>query len=142
MYLFNALDKGNLGNAKTAGLEKDLNLQGNQYNLILSIFFIPFVLTSPFLGALGKMYGPSRILPLMMFTFGSMTLLTVAATNFGGLMALRWILGMAESAFFPLVIYYQTTFYRRGELARRLAIFYAGKFACRFETETMSSNLS
>jgi len=34
-------------------------------------------------------------------------------------------LGMAESAFFPLVIYYLTTFYRRGELARRLAIFYA-----------------
>lgn len=32
---------------------------------------------------------------------------------------------MAESAFFPLVIYYLTTFYRRGELARRLAIFYA-----------------
>ena len=54
-----------------------------------------------------------------------MTLLTVAAQNFGGLMALRWFLGMAESAFFPLVIYYQTTFYRRGELARRLAIFYA-----------------
>ena len=34
-------------------------------------------------------------------------------------------IGMAESAFFPLVIYYQTSFYRRGELARRLAIFYA-----------------
>lgn len=28
-------------------------------------------------------------------------------------------------AFFPLVIYYQTQFYRRGELGRRLAIFYA-----------------
>jgi MFS family permease len=35
------------------------------------------------------------------------------------------MLGMCESAFFPLVIYYLTTFYRRGELARRLAIFYA-----------------
>jgi Major Facilitator Superfamily len=33
--------------------------------------------------------------------------------------------GLSESAFFPLVIYYLTTFYRRGELARRLAIFYA-----------------
>jgi len=54
-----------------------------------------------------------------------MTLLTTATKNFGGLMTLRWFLGMAESAFFPLVIYYQTTFYRRGELARRLAIFYA-----------------
>ena len=32
---------------------------------------------------------------------------------------------MAEAAFFPLVIYYLTMFYRRGELARRLAIFYA-----------------
>jgi hypothetical protein len=31
----------------------------------------------------------------------------------------------AIGAFFPLVIYYQTQFYRRGELGRRLAIFYA-----------------
>lgn len=61
----------------------------------------------------------------MMGTFGSMTLLTITATNWSGLVALRWFLGMAESAFFPLVIYYQTQFYRRGELARRLAIFYA-----------------
>jgi MFS family permease len=60
-----------------------------------------------------------------MFVFGAMTLLSAAATNFGGLFALRFFLGMAESAFFPLVIYYLTTFYRRGELARRLAIFYA-----------------
>ncbi len=32
---------------------------------------------------------------------------------------------MAESAFLPLEIYYLTTFYRRGELARRLSTFYA-----------------
>lgn len=125
MYLFNSLDKSNLGNAKTNGLEKSLGLKGEDYNLILSIFFIPYVLTAPFLGALGKKYGPSRVLPIMMFCFGLCTLLVVAVQNFGGLMAIRWFLGMAESAFFPLVIYYQTTFYRRGELARRLAIFYA-----------------
>jgi MFS family permease len=59
-------------------------LTGDQYNLIISIFFIPFVLTSPFLGVLGKKFGPSRVLPLMMLTFGSMTLLTTAAKNFGG----------------------------------------------------------
>ncbi|KAK5114718.1 hypothetical protein LTR62_002292 [Meristemomyces frigidus] len=75
MYLFNALDKSNLGNAKTAGLEKDLHMIGtNDYNILLSIFFVPYVLTAPFLGVVGKMYGP---------------------------------------------------IYRRGELARRLAIFYA-----------------
>jgi len=125
---------------------------GDQYNILLSVFFVPYVLTAPILGIIGKKYGPSRVLPIMMFCFGSMTLLTVTVHNFGGLMALRWFLGMSESAFFPLVIYYQTMsvasatvlqrldmaldrylpadtvdprFYRRGELARRLAIFYA-----------------
>jgi MFS transporter, ACS family, DAL5 transporter family protein len=109
MYLFNSLDKSNLGNAKTAGLEKDLHLKDDQYNLILSIFFIPYVLTAPFLGILGKKYGPNRILPIMMFSFGSFTLFVAAVKNFAGLMTLRWFLGMSESAFFPLVIYYQTT---------------------------------
>ena len=69
----------------------------NDYNILLSIFFVPYVLTAPFLGIIGKMYGPSRVLPCMMFTFGTMTLLVVAVTNFGGLVALRWFLGMAGS---------------------------------------------
>lgn len=72
MYLFNALDKGNLGNAKTAGLEDSLKLKGNDYNVILSVFFVPYVLTAPFLGILGKKYGPSRVLPAMMMTFGQL----------------------------------------------------------------------
>ncbi|KAL8711187.1 MAG: hypothetical protein Q9220_004332 [cf. Caloplaca sp. 1 TL-2023] len=84
MYLFNSLDKSNLGNAKTAGLEKTLGLKNHDYNVILSIFFIPYVLTAPFLAILGKKYGPNRVLPLMIF-------------------------------------------YRRGELARRLALFYAAQ---------------
>ncbi|KKK25247.1 hypothetical protein ARAM_003188 [Aspergillus rambellii] len=127
MYLFNSLDKSNLGNAKTAGLEDTLHLKGDQYNLILSIFFIPYVLTAPFLGIVGKIYGPNRVLPCMMLTFGFCTVMVVAVCNFSGLLAIRWFLGMSESAFFPLVIYYLTTFYRRGELARRLAIFYAAQ---------------
>lgn len=49
MYLFNALDKGNLGNAKTAGLDKDLGFKGNQYNIVLSVFYVPYVLFAPIL---------------------------------------------------------------------------------------------
>ncbi|MCJ1256249.1 hypothetical protein MMC24_004070 [Lignoscripta atroalba] len=125
MYLFNALDKGNLGNAKTAGLERDLHFENNQYNVLLSVFYVPYVIFAPPIGMLGKKFGPSRVLPIMMCCFGIFTVLGIAAKNFAGMMVLRWFLGMSESAFFPLVIYYQTTFYRRGELARRLAIFYA-----------------
>ncbi|RDW95226.1 MFS transporter-like protein [Coleophoma crateriformis] len=125
MYLFNALDKGNLSNAKTDGMDTDLGFKGNQYNIILSVFYVPYVLMAPVFGMVGKKYGPARVLPLLMTSFGSWTLLTAAAQNFGGMLTLRILLGMSESAFFPLVIYYLTTFYRRGELARRLAIFYA-----------------
>ncbi|KIW77842.1 hypothetical protein Z517_07675 [Fonsecaea pedrosoi CBS 271.37] len=125
MYLFNALDKSNLGNAKTAGLEKTLHLKGDNYNLILSIFFVPYVLAGPIVGLASKKFGPSRTLPMMMLVFGFSTLMTVAVKNFGGLFACRWFLGMAEGGFFPSIIFYQTLFYRRGELARRLAIFYA-----------------
>ncbi|OJD19816.1 hypothetical protein ACJ73_08613 [Blastomyces percursus] len=125
MYLFNALDKGNLGNAQTDGLSKDLNFKEGQYNLLLSIFFVPYVIFAPPVAMLGKRFNPARVLPILMFTFGLMTLLSATAHNFSGMFALRWFLGMAESGFFPLVIYYLTTFYRRGELARRLALFYA-----------------
>ena len=47
----------------------------------------------------GKIYGPSRVLPLMMFTFGTMTLLVSAVQTWGGLVTLRWFLGMAESQY-------------------------------------------
>ncbi|KAI0438254.1 major facilitator superfamily domain-containing protein [Xylaria telfairii] len=125
MYLFNALDKGNLGNAQTAGLSKDLNFKSGQYNLIVGIFFVPYVVFAPPLAFLGKKIGPARMLPILMLNFGSFTLLTAATHNFSGIFALRFFLGAVESAFFPLVIFYLTTFYRRSELARRLAIFYA-----------------
>ncbi|KAL8408675.1 hypothetical protein RB594_007213 [Gaeumannomyces avenae] len=125
LYLLNALDKGNIGNAETAGFSKDLGFAPGQYNLILAIFFVPFVIFAPPISIIGKKYGPARVLPCLAMVFGSMTLLTAAAHSFSGIFALRWFLGMAESAVFPLVIYYLTTFYRRGELARRLAIFYA-----------------
>ncbi|KAK0733213.1 MFS transporter [Lasiosphaeria miniovina] len=123
MYLFNAIDKGNLGNAETAGL--NLGFQPGQYNLVISIFFVPYVVFAPPVAMIGKRFGPAIVLPILMFAFGSMTLLSAATTNFGGLFTVRFLLGMAEAGFFPLVIFYLTTFYRRGELARRLAIFYA-----------------
>ncbi|KFX90413.1 hypothetical protein V490_06468 [Pseudogymnoascus sp. VKM F-3557] len=111
MYLFNTLDKTNLGNAKTAGLEKSLGMEGtNQYNLVLTIFFIPYVLTAPFLAVLGKKYGPNRVLPAMMVVFGALYPLRRRRQE------------LRRPHDHPL-----TTFYRRTELARRLAIFYAGQ---------------
>ena len=93
MYLANALDKGNLGNAKTNGMELDLHFKDGQYNTILSVFFVPYVVFAVPVAFVGKKFGPARVLPILMFIFGSMTLLSAAVKNFGGMMAVRWILG-------------------------------------------------
>ncbi|KAI9729404.1 MAG: hypothetical protein M1834_006928 [Cirrosporium novae-zelandiae] len=125
MYLFNSIDKSNLGNAKTDGLEEDLHFVGNQYNILMSIFYVPFVLTGPAMNMLTKKFGAKYILPSAMLIFGGMAMISAATTNFGGLVTTRWFLGMAESGFYPGVIFYLTTFYKRSELAGRLSIYYA-----------------
>lgn len=125
MYLFCALDRGNVSNARTAGIDDDLGIAGQEWNNMLSIFYIPFVVFALPLSLAIKRYNAANVIPLLMFTFGSISLLSATAFNYGSLMAARWFLGMCESAFFPGIIYYLSTFYRRHELARRLSIFYA-----------------
>lgn len=38
------LQRANIGNAKLAGLEKDLGLKGYDYNILLTSFYISYVL--------------------------------------------------------------------------------------------------
>ncbi|KAG9501836.1 hypothetical protein J7337_007531 [Fusarium musae] len=38
------IDRGNIGNAKIEGMDKDLGLVGNQYNIANTIFFVPYII--------------------------------------------------------------------------------------------------
>lgn len=44
LYLISHLDRANIGNAKVLGLTEDLSLSGTQYNIALSLFFVPYIL--------------------------------------------------------------------------------------------------
>jgi hypothetical protein len=44
LYLISYIDRANIGNAKIEGLVDDLHLTGTQYNIALSIFFVPYIL--------------------------------------------------------------------------------------------------
>ncbi|ORY15347.1 hypothetical protein BCR34DRAFT_598584 [Clohesyomyces aquaticus] len=41
-YFTHTLDRANLGNAKTDGIEKDLGMAGNQFSLLLVLFYLPY----------------------------------------------------------------------------------------------------
>jgi hypothetical protein len=38
------LDRGNIGNAKIAGMSQDLDLVGNKYQWLINMFYITYVL--------------------------------------------------------------------------------------------------
>lgn len=44
LYLLSHIDRGNIGNAKIEGMDKDIGLTGNQYNMASTIFFVPYIL--------------------------------------------------------------------------------------------------
>ncbi|KAJ7244767.1 major facilitator superfamily domain-containing protein [Mycena haematopus] len=69
MYLCNALDKGNVGNAKTDGWDVDIHLVGNQYYLLVMIFYVPFCLFGTPISLFVKRFSAARVLPIMMLGF-------------------------------------------------------------------------
>ncbi|RJE25372.1 Major Facilitator Superfamily [Aspergillus sclerotialis] len=124
MYFFNSLDRSNLGNAKTDGIDTDLHLQGNQYSIILAVFNVTFSLFDLPANLLLKKFSGKVMLPVMMLCWGSITLVQCAVHNFAGLLVCRLLMGCFEAGFMAGVIFYLTQFYKRNEIAFRLSIFY------------------
>lgn len=124
MYFFNSVDRSNLGNAKTDGLEEDLNFKGNEYSLLILLFYIPFGTLDLPLNLLTKKFTAKWVLPTLMVVWGGIATIQIATKNFAGLLVLRLILGAAEAGFFAGVVYYFTLFYKRSELGFRISIFF------------------
>ncbi|KAL4802005.1 major facilitator superfamily domain-containing protein [Aspergillus unguis] len=112
----------NLANAKTDGLEEDIHLKGNEYSLLILLFYIPFGLFDLPWNLLIKKYSARTMLSLMTTVWGICAMCQCAAHNFGGLLAIRIILGVFEAGFFAGATFYFTLFYTRGEMGFRLAI--------------------
>jgi hypothetical protein len=69
LYLVCFVDRSNIGNAKIQGMEKELNLEGQKYNVAVFIFNIGYVLAGVPLSIVFKKVGP-KFLPMMMFFWG------------------------------------------------------------------------
>lgn len=44
LYLISHIDRANIGNAKIEGMVSDLGLNGVEWNVVLSVFFVPYIL--------------------------------------------------------------------------------------------------
>lgn len=69
---------------------------------------------------------PSVYLAFWVCVWSCISAATAAASNFGQLIAIRFLLGIAEAPFFPGVFFLLSCWYTRKELAFRTAILYSG----------------
>lgn len=77
-----------------------------QYNIALSIFFIPYILLEvPSNVILKRFTRPSTYLGILVVSWGLIMTCTGLVQNFAGLMVTRLLLGAAEAGFFPGAVY-------------------------------------
>ncbi|KAI5926581.1 major facilitator superfamily domain-containing protein [Camillea tinctor] len=124
IYFTHSLDRANLGNAKTANLEADIGLVGDQYSLILVFFYIPYGTLNVPLSILARRHNPAVVIPVLMCFWGTISVASAAASGFAGILVARICLGAVEAGFFPCATYYLSLFYRPEELAKRISLFY------------------
>ncbi|BGP05329.1 putative transporter [Rhodotorula toruloides] len=121
------IDRNNTGAARLKGFEKDLGLVGQQFATVLSILYVGYILTQiPSNIIVQKTGRPSLWLPFCMLIWGGLSVATGAAKNFGQVLAIRILLGIAESAFFPGALMTLASWYTKRELGQRITLLYCG----------------
>ncbi|KAL0566901.1 hypothetical protein V5O48_015095 [Marasmius crinis-equi] len=125
LYLLCSVDRANIGNARIAGLEEDLRLKGYDFNIILSIFSISYILFELPSNILCKKLGPGWFIPASALLFGVVSIATAFVQSMAQAAGVRFALGTFEAGMLPGVAYYLSRWYRRSELAFRISIYTA-----------------
>ncbi|KAI1078785.1 putative MFS transporter [Whalleya microplaca] len=123
LYLFCFIDRANIGNARLAGLEKDLGMSGNDYNVLLSVFYISYIVCEIPANLICKWVGPGWFIPASSLGFGIASLCTAFVQDLPAGCGVRFVLGIFEAGMMPGIAYYLSRWYRRSELAFRLSLY-------------------
>ncbi|KAK6460385.1 high-affinity nicotinic acid transporter [Scheffersomyces coipomensis] len=125
LYFLSFLDRVNISNANLYGLAEDLNLTGNQYNIALTVFFVPYIVFEVLANYCIKFVKPHIWLSTLIFLFGGISIGMGFVTNFGGLVACRFLIGITEASTFPSIFYLLSTYYSKHESQRRFSAFFS-----------------
>ncbi|RSL66652.1 hypothetical protein CEP53_003295 [Fusarium sp. AF-6] len=121
LYVLSYLDRGNIGNAKTAGAQDDLGLSDSQWAWVLNSFYICYTLFE-WTTLLWKLLPAHLYISTLCLLWGIVATCTGVVKNMAGLCACRAALGILEAAFGAGAPYYLSLFYQRRELGLRVSI--------------------
>ncbi|OAA47937.1 Major facilitator superfamily domain, general substrate transporter [Metarhizium rileyi] len=131
IYFLSFLDRSNIGNAKILNssthddMQTATGMTDYQFNIALMVFVVAYAVFEVPSNILLKKLRPSRWLAFLMFCWGALTICLSAGKDFGGVTALRFLLGAFEAGLFPGLVYYLTFWYRHNERSVRVAFILA-----------------
>ncbi|EXJ70637.1 uncharacterized protein A1O5_06708 [Cladophialophora psammophila CBS 110553] len=130
LYLISHLDRANIGNAKIEGLEDSLGMQGDDYNIAVALFFIPYILCEvPSNMILAKFKRPSYYIGILVTCWGTIVTLSGIVQSFAGLCITRFLIGIFEAGFFPGAVWLISQWYPPNKTQSRNALFYVSSAA-------------
>ncbi|KAM0787530.1 hypothetical protein ACM66B_003601 [Microbotryomycetes sp. NB124-2] len=125
LYLMSFMDRGNIGNARLAGLEADLKMDASDYAVALSVFFITYCLFEVPSNLMLQRFRPTLWIVAITMAWGTVMTLMGVVQSYAGLVVTRLILGATEAGLFPGVVLLLTFFYPRDRMQTRIALFFS-----------------
>ncbi|KAL6711040.1 hypothetical protein ACN47E_006915 [Coniothyrium glycines] len=122
------LDRMNLASALTDGFASDVGISQNTVNLGNQLMFLGIVVLEIPSNIILQRMGPRKWISAQVFIFGLVATLQVFVKDRTGFLVSRMFLGLCEAGYIPGGIYTLSTWYTRGELARRVSVFFFGMF--------------
>ncbi|KAG2358965.1 MFS general substrate transporter [Suillus spraguei] len=127
ILIVNNMDCTNAAVARLHGYEEDLGMVGNDFNTLMSIFYVGYFLTqAPSNMFLDRMVRPSLYLSSCMVIWGCLTVLMGAVQTYYASLMLRFLVGFVEATFFPGAVFVLSRWYKPNELGLRTALLSCG----------------
>ncbi|KAK6365543.1 hypothetical protein LTS17_011262 [Exophiala oligosperma] len=125
-YNLNFMDKTILSSASVFGLREDTHLVGQEYSWVSSVFYFGYFFWEYPTTLLITRLPVAKYMAANTAFWGIVVALTAACTNYGGLITVRFFLGVAEATITPAFMFITSTWYTRDEIPIRTGIWFAG----------------
>ncbi|RFU26840.1 hypothetical protein B7463_g9497, partial [Scytalidium lignicola] len=123
-YFCQSLDKGTLGFSSIMGIQKDAHLTGSEYNWLGTILYLGVLVGEYPTNLIAQKVPLAKYLSLNVFLWGVVISCSAAATNFPGLMVVRFLLGIFEACVQPIFILLTAMWYTKEEQTVLTSVWY------------------
>jgi MFS family permease len=129
MLLMGYLDRINVANARLAGMQDDLHMSDTMWSAGISLFYVGYIITQlPATVYLAKGL-PRWQMPAYVIAWSVVTACMAAMSSGWSFLVCRFMVGVAEGPFLPMVSLMTSSWYTKEEAPLRMAIWHAGNIA-------------